>query len=452
VRNLISGLVLLMLAGVGGVMAYDLLSDDEENPIDPEVQKHMLAEARRLAADPKKIEQPDARWIADQLGDQPTAERLQELIRERLVYNLRKEVEHIKEHHPEFWNYQERHTESITGSNGVDALNEVKEHAEAIRLDPRYSHYFGRYDQRPEIEIVADFMAEAQPVLIAARKALEADVIVDIQPRLESHLDAVDFPATWAVLRVLEQLAFWQAREGMIQEAQDTLTTALKLHSRIQFVGNVLTLIVPTIANDILVQQCVVHFPRLHEVPVERLREWLALGRAVEFDPLRAFANDFADSIRASLNDLERDDEIGSVMSLLDKDESIEGLFAEHARQLAGQRRFIGAASGETPSLRVLEGARQANEHMKQLHFYSTSDKMCFEAYQVWAALELRILEREFGPLAEQQETVETALEAWPGLRAVFAEDGVELWLDHEVLPYAKPDEPLIRLAPLPSE
>jgi hypothetical protein len=455
-RNLVSGAVLLVLLVVAGVMTYNLLSDDDDDnakPMNPKLEEHLLAEARRLAADPDAIEQPDARWVAGQLGRRPTAKRLQELVAQRTAYILRQEAKYIQEKYPRFWNYQEYHASQITGSNGADALNEVRELARSIRNDDRFRDCFDRRDFQPDAETTAAFLAESQPVLEAARKALEADVIVEIHARMNSLLDPLEIPTSYYIIRVLDARARLQAGEGMLQDSQESLTVALQIHSRADLVGNLITFLLLVEANSILVETCVAHLPRLHEVPVEVLREWLELGKAAEFDLLRAFAYEFADSPRTLVHEIDNNEEFAASMGRLSVNQSVEEHFEEFVGYSESRKHIIELASRTTFDLRTPEGAHDAAEHLRRSTLLIMSnDRDCMEAYLIWAALELRILERESGPLAEQQEAVEAVLKSWPGLRAVFAEDAVELWLDHEVLPWNKPDRPLISLTPLPSE
>jgi hypothetical protein len=89
------------------------------------------------------------------------------------------------------------------------------------------------------------------------------------------------------------------------------------------------------------------------------------------------------------------------------------------------------------PAANTEQGRKDLHELDKKLDVLIGSNvRDAVGAHWSWAALELRIVERENGPLSEHHELVGTTLaENWPTLRAQWKTEELQLWIKEDELP-----------------
>jgi len=441
------GVLVVLLAG--SAAAWFVLSEDE---LDPELEKHLKAEARRLAANPEAIEQEDARWIADQLGRNPSARRLYDLIEERSKYQAEQAAERLKKDYPDFWDYPTHRAKSIKGTNGIDALNAVKELVDELREDERFKSYVVLRKGPLDDETAEAFLKETAPVATAIRKALEADVIVHFGQRLDSMLDEIEFPVTYYIVGLMVAKAKLQKERGDLAGGTDTVTLALRLHSRLESNNGLIPALFHVVSADLLFDLCVRPYALEDEVSTGTLREWLALGTAAELDFVTALAVELSDMRRQVVADAELLKGAPELMIDERGARSVEDYFREVNAYADMAFTCADYARKERRSLRDVAAVVEAFEALEVGTPISVGANLRDAAkfYWRWAGLEMRILQRESGPLIDQREAVEEKLKQnWPALTPKWKEDGtLELWLNHEVLPFNEPTKPLTTLTP----
>lgn len=446
--------ILVLLIAAGSVAAFYLQAEGEEpSPLD----KHLAAEAQRLAADPDAVEQEGAAWIAKQLGQDRSAKRLRELMKQRLAHVFKAYANRLKEEHPEFYDYPAHRARTITGSNGAAEIQAVRDKIDALHEDKRFAPMFHGHVPYADAgkETREAFLEESAPILNAVRKAVAADEIVFVLRRPEkTFLDAVsvEYPPISRLMRALVARAHMHLVEGRVNAWREEFTLALELVTRAAVEGSSLASLFHLVADQVALQSGALEFAKNDAVPTEFLREWLELGRRFQLDVVLALAVESADWVRIADSDertvrnrahgLERDDGF----------RSIEEHFKEARIHLDARMKVIEFAKQERPPLHTVEGIKAAHEFAAGLSAilqfgHSLHDAAC--STWAWAGLELRILEREHGPLHENRELVDAALEAWPTLRAEWKGNTLELRAKPEYAPHAKSPSAAITLPPL---
>lgn len=445
--------ILVLLIAAGGVAAYFFNADD--NADEPSaLDKHLAAEAARLAANPDAIEQEDAAWIAKRLGDKPTAERLRELFKQRMEHILKENAERLKKEFPQFYDYPAHLTKELKGSNGASELEAVGPLAEAVRDDPRYKAAMEGgdvdYAELPA-DVRSGLLKDTEPVMGGIRAALAADEIVFIAPRPETFEDSIkiDFGSKLNVIRTLVARSRIHAVNGDPETAAAEFNLAIELLSRVRMEGNLIEALIHVVASGIAWHNGALPLARNEAIKVEHLREWMQLARSINVDIMLALALEFADHIRIPGRTLDKVWTEADQLVREDENQSVEEFFAYRRRYAPGYWAVIEYAAKPRPpihSAQVLRDIHQLN--LRTDPDISANVRDAAIATWEWAGLEMRILERVHGPLHENRELVDAALKDWPALRAKWNGDTLELWIKDDFAPGLSSTSAIVTLPP----
>jgi hypothetical protein len=445
--------ILVLLLAAGGASAFYFQADgDEPSALD----EHLAAEAVRLAANPDAIKQEDAAWIAKQLGDKPSAERLRELFKQRMEHILKEQAERLKKEFPQFYDYPAHIAKELKGSNGAKELEEIAELAELLRMNPRYKRAMegGDVDYAAlPAEVRSALLKDTEPVMQAIRAALAADHIVLVSKRQESWDDlmgAVDFGPMLNLVRTVVARAHIHAVDGNPEICAGEFKLAIELLSRVRMDSNLLGVLVHVVSNEIALKNGALPLASNEAIKTEHLREWMQPARSIHVDIAFTFAMDFADWIRIPGETLnEHWTDVSHQLAGDDKYESVEEVFAYRRKYDPGRFAVIEYAAKPRPRAYTAESLNVLHQlNLRTDIDFSANIRDAAAATWSWAGLEMRILERAHGPLHENRELVDAALEEWPSLRAKWDGNTLELWINEEFAPGLRSTSAIVTLPP----
>jgi len=437
--------LLVVLLGVA-VCVHGCGGGSEESEID----KHLAAEAVRLAANADKIEQEDAAWIASKLGRSRRASRVRELLNERVIHVYEQYSERLKAEHPELWHYPRDWGQENRGRNGMDALQSVSKLADDLTSYSQKNEWLRKledFDSSTLSKSDAEaFMRASRMVPHALMSAAKADGVRYFLPRMESFLDAFDSQPSTSVFRVAVARVRIHAQAGDYDAAVQEMQTIMQVLGRMEVIGLIQQLLV-NVNEKLVFQAGVKPLAISGKVPVEVLQEWSNIGRSISLDPVLSIALELAGNTRVNaaewrtMVNTESDlDWIEMNLGYGDPYLSLEEYFEEIHRMWSERFKVFAYAMGERPPSRSLEGVQEAlaAEPDGYAGFQRSIMDNAVGGWR-WAALELLIAQREHGSLRDNPEVVENVLQSWPGLRAEWTEDAVELWINPDTVPVRVP-------------
>jgi hypothetical protein len=220
--------------------------------------------------------------------------------------------------------------------------------------------------------------------------------------------------------------------------------------ARADFSSSLIGSLVQTVDRSLLLRNGALPLAKYEEIETSVLREWLALGKSAQNDIVLSLAIDMADSTRVLFN-LANDPNFDAARGLKVSNGFIrtEELF-EHARRYR-EAAFIvfPYAIQERPAMTSREALATAMERFNHTGVLTIGNfRDVLQGRWEWAALEMRILERELGPLEQHRKEVEAALKTWTELSAEWKDGELQLW-DRSGLWGTEPKHPLITLEPL---
>ncbi|MCA8935600.1 MAG: hypothetical protein KDB68_05290 [Planctomycetes bacterium] len=439
--------VLLLLAA--GVVAYVALVP-EPGDLTPTQRAHLQAEAERLAADPTRIRQEDAAWIAQRLGPHPTADELVRLGDERWSYLNQQHAKKLKSDYPDLWFAWERKT---VDENGYDKLQAAGELAKLVWYEARFETLTSNAATVVvSEELRTEYLAETEPVMEAFRDASASKLLVLNPPRMNSFLDTIESPAGYQAFRVLSVRVRLLAEAGLIGQAQDEMDLLMEVYSRVDWDLYLIGVIMHAIASDFLLRYAALPLVETGEVATCRAQRWLELAGRVQRDVVYSIGVDLIQTAHINVTDpyptfvraTVRDFGEGVTLSPL----SVEDMFSAVRRNQAVALDVCRYLHSDHESRLTPEGQLQAARAFERAHFLVLSNlRDDVEARFAWAALDLRIAELETGPLADHPEVVEEVLKRWPAIRVEWHEDSLQLWCRTEYCYRQKPTECLIELS-----
>lgn len=457
-------LALLVLVGAGAWFAGINLGEQagEESPAgacgeeteELTLNDHLRQEAERLARAPDKIEQPDAKWIAQQLRNEPTAQRLRDLINQRFEEMWGEYAKRLKRDFPEFHDYPGYLRQSIKGDNGIDEIEAVAELAyELAHDDPRFEGLLTGNDFDPaglDEQTKASLLKEAERIVEVLEQADEATAIVHLPERPETVLEfGTQFLSMTSVAQLVGARVRILAADGNLEQARRELTTLVSVTSRLRTEYSLIAHLFNLVAREVMLKETVLKLAVVKEVPVKDLKRWLELGRKNHPDVMIAFACEFADAIRVQEGG---DDTFDNADGLEGVEEfiTVEEFFREWRRDAEGRFAVMEYALNPHPPVHTPEGLADAVEFDRQvgpLLAFNVWDAV--RGYWLWLALELRIFERENGPLHEHREEIEALITAHPWLKPRWDGEVLEVWTLNASGDEYIVDNPLFKLAPV---
>jgi hypothetical protein len=443
---LLLAILLALLIGAG--VFYFM--DREE--MTPHQREHLAAEAERLVVNRDKIDQPDAAWIAEQLGSRPSADRLARLGAERMESLNREHAATLERDYPELWDAWALAAEHAGADNGQAALEQAGELAEAIKRDDRFKELMasrgsGDYPR----EHAAAYLNETQPLLSHMREAATTAHIVWVPPRMESWLDPIDMPMAYHSFWVLSIRVALLADAGRVDEAVDELDLLMDLFSRADWRMSLIASIGHTIVSDFLLRNAALPLVEGRNVDGATARRWLERAAAIRRDLAYAMAIDLVQTAHLNISD----PTLGFVSFLAPdsppeygmEPRRVEDVFFAMRRNARTCLRVAAYVHGPRLSLLTLEGQQQLGKALENAPFISSGSFIDdLEERLKWAALDLRIAELEQGSL--DQTVVNDVLTRWPALRAEWADGTLQLWVRTEYRFGRAPDRPLHELDP----
>ncbi len=451
---LIPLLVLLLLLAGGGVAYVFWFAGRVE--MTASQRGHLEAEANRLAADRDRVEQQDARWIALQLPDNPSADDLARLGETRLRSLYQIQAETLARDYPELWDAWDHRAKQVSGSNGNDALLQGGELSESIRDDPRFKAVFESMGKgEMSVEDRAAFFQATEPLMVLVRRAAASDDIVWIPRRQERWLDETPLtPAGYWVFKVLGVRVRMLAAAGNVDDAMEELDVLMSVYARLDWNLSLMGNLTHAIISDFLLRDAALPLVERHAIPQVRAQRWLELAADARRDVVHSIGVDLIQSARMHTTD----PTVFRFVNLCAPDlqqlavpfsgHSVEELFESVRRNDEVTRNVCAYLKSSRQPLLIPEGQLQiakAFENSPFLIFGTLRDDVA--ARLAWSALAVRIAEREQGSLTP--DLVDQVLADWPAVRAEWEQDTLKLWCREEYHFGQEPTRELCWLEPI---
>lgn len=416
---------------------------DESSQLD----QHLRTEVMRLTFDIEAVQQPDARWIAERLSENPTPEYLRELIKQRYLDIHTEEADRIQREFPDIYDRQRALQDQLGPTNGLPRIESAAAVAEELRKEKRFKSLLGFPIQPEELpqELRAEFFNRTASVHGAFKSVHEEGLPVYLYARPSELQEMADGLWRWydaSKVQLGRIRLYMQANEAL--KAASELEVMLGVYARTHAEASFLDALMFVVFNEQLVDVCL-ELADSVSITTERLESWLALGRAMQLDFMVAFALEAVDRQRLighgqAYQDID-------VADWLDDKDSVEDFFSEERRWLEGPYALAEYASNPHPRLDTVQGqkdARQLDTRTEFLMRSNTSDAA--KSTLRWTALELRVLERKIGSLQSNRDAVARVVGASGLLRPVWNSTTLEVWIDYDVF-YGNPEpKPLFTL------
>jgi hypothetical protein len=414
---------------------------------------HLQAEANRLVAVRDAIEQPDAAWIAQRLPDNPTAEDLARLGEQRLQSLKDNRVARIESEFPELWDAWNIRARNATGSNGTDALFEAGRLVQPLIYDDRFRKLLDD-GATVSAQIRGAFIAETDAAAALVKDAAASDTLVWAAPRQERILDNTPMPDGYYVFRTLPTRVRLLAESGQVDQAVAEMDVLMNVSSRVDWNLSVIGVLVHCIAGERLLVDAALPLIERHGVSAENARAWLKLAGASRRDLAYAMAVDSVAHARMLQHEpeitfarvLRPDLDVPNVKTAF----TVEEIFESWRRHSDWCFEFYPYVTGPRASLLTPQGQRDLATAMRTAPFLHLSNYRDDVTDRLrWAALDLRIVEREHGPLSQHPEIVEQVLRRWPGLMPAWDGDTLKVSVRKEYMFGQEPSVPLFELSAL---
>jgi len=424
-------------------------------PMTANQRGHLEAEAMRLAADRDRVQQQDARWIALQLPDNPSADDLARLGEARLQFLYRLQAEQLAREYPELWDAWDRRATQLSGSNGNDALFQGGELSEAIRNDPRFKAVF---DSMGKGELSADdraaYFQATEPLTGLIRQVAGADDIVWIPRRQERWLDETPFPEGHWVLKVLCVRVRLLAAAGSVNDAMDELDLLMSVYARLDWNLSMIGNLTHAIVSDFLLRDAALPLMERHQVPKGRALRWLELAADSRRDVMYSIGVDLIQTARLHITDPTMFGFVNSCAPDLQQlavplsGHRVEDLFQSVRRNGQVTRDVCAYLKSSRQPLLTPEGQLQIAQALEKSPFLILGTlRDDVDARLAWSALAVRIAEREQSSLTPG--LVDEVLADWPAVRAEWDKDTLTLWCREEYRFGQAPARELCKLEPI---
>jgi hypothetical protein len=441
-------LALVFLVAVVGLASAEEAPAEE----DPALEAFLWAESRRLAALRLSIEQPDAAVIAAMLPEEPSAHDLRAAVISRYRALCGHFARRVELEHPDFHDSTAAWARRYPGENGWSLLQELGDGLQLLQQDREiYGLLHAGIEELDSFPaaLVTRVMTATDHLPDTLARALAAEHLFIPPQQFESHLADVSLPPLTYIARAAGMRALLLARSGEKEQAVREFTSLMEVIAKMRVGDSLIGSLVLVVVSEMALVQYALPLADNPEVEIAVLRQWLELGRAMEPAMLRSVAVELAQGIRLMAN---VSDELASHMvaelRAQEGEAKVESLFADWRKWLGGRLDYLAWAASRQGSPRdkaSLEAARESTSGVGFLMYANFVDAA--KAHWIWAALDMRILERERGALSEHMDAVHARLaEAWPALRAEFRANELQLWVRPEHALDMPQRDPLVTL------